>query len=143
MLQQITLVGNLGSDPELRFAPGNVAVCNFTLAVHKHRQTGEGERQEKTLWFRITTWGKQAELVNQYLTKGRMAMVVGEVDEARPYRSKSGDPAATLEVTAHTVQFLDRSQAEKGLFADRPIQLSMLADDDGYDLADMDIPLFA
>lgn len=143
MLQQITLVGNLGSDPELRFTPENVAVCNFPLAVHKHGQSGEGEQQAKTLWFRITTWGQQAELVNQYLTKGRLAMVVGEIAEVRPYYSKSGDPAAALEVTAHSVQFLDRRQAEKDLAAGQPVQLSMLMDDDSYDLADMDIPLFS
>jgi single-strand DNA-binding protein len=142
MLQQITLVGNLGGDPELRFTPENVAVCNFALAVNKHWLTGEGERQEKTLWFRITAWGKQAELVNQYLTKGRLAMVVGEIAEVRPYYSTSGEPAAALEVTAHTVQFLDRNQAEKGLSVGRPTQLSMLIDDEIRDLAEMDIPLF-
>ena len=135
MLQQITLVGNLGSDPQLRYTPQEVAVCNFPLAVHKQWQSENGAKGEKTLWFRITAWGKQAELVNRYLSKGRRAMVVGEIGEIRPYIRQSGDPAVAVEVTAHTVEFLDRAPVESEPEPMRPLQLRML------DEVEFDIPL--
>jgi single-strand DNA-binding protein len=143
MLQQITMVGNLGSDPQLRYTPNDVAVCTFPLAVHKQWQRSDGAKGEKTLWFRITTWGKQAEAVNQYLTKGRQALVVGEIAEVRPYETKKGDPAVAVEVTAHIVQFLDHAPELSPANSGQPTQLRMLDDADYGELAELDLPLFA
>lgn len=106
MYQQIILIGNLGNDPEMRYTPAGTAVCAFRLAVNKRWTTPEGEKREKTVWFRVTTWKKQAEFVNQYLTKGRLVMVIGEVEEASAFVNKAGEPAASLEVTAHEVKAL-------------------------------------
>ena len=106
MYQLITLVGNLGTDPELRYTPSGVPVANFRLAVNKRWTGNDGQRQEKTTWFRVTTWRKQAEVCAQHLAKGRQVMIVGEVDEARPWTDNEGNQRASLEVTAQNVTFL-------------------------------------
>lgn len=106
MYQQITLVGNLGNDPEMRYTPTGVPVAHFSLAVSKSWTTQEGQRQDKTMWFRVTTWRKQAETVSQYLTKGSKVLVVGELEEARAYTDRDGNLRTALEVTAQTVRFL-------------------------------------
>lgn len=102
--QQIIIVGNLGRDPELKYLPSGVPVCNFTVAVSERRGTGE-DRTEKTTWFRVAAWRQQAEIVSQYLTKGRQVMIVGRID-ARAYTDNSGQPQASLELTADRVVFL-------------------------------------
>ena len=106
MYQQLILIGNLGSDPELRHTASGTPICSFRLAVNKQWTTQEGEKREKTTWFRVSTWQKQAEVVNQYLAKGRQVMVIGEIEEASIYINKAGDPAASLEVTARLIKFL-------------------------------------
>lgn len=106
MYQQITLVGNLGNDPEMRYTPSGVPVASFRLAVNKSWTTQDGQRQDKTTWFRITTWRKTAEIVSNYLTKGRQVLVIGEVDEPRPYTDREGTMRASLGVTAQIVKFL-------------------------------------
>lgn len=106
MYQQITLVGNLGSDPDMRYTPSGVPVASFSLAVNKSWTGQDGQRQDKTTWFRITTWNKQAEIVSQYLSKGRRVMVVGEMEEARAYTDREGNMRASLEVRANIVKFL-------------------------------------
>lgn len=106
LYQQLTLIGHLGNDPELRHTPSGVPVASFSLAVNRTWTNPEGERQDKTTWFRVTTWRKQAELVNQYLQKGSKVLVVGEIEEARPYTDRDGNQRASLEVNAHNVRFL-------------------------------------
>lgn len=106
MFNQIILVGNLGSDPEMRYTPNGVPVTNFSLAVNKSWTTQDGQKQDKTTWYRVTTWRKQAELASQYLTKGRQVLVVGELDEARMFTGRDGQVHVSLEVTAQTVRFL-------------------------------------
>lgn len=106
MYQQITLVGNLGNDPEMRYTPGGVPVASFSLAVNKSWTTQDGQRQDKTTWFRITTWRKQAEIASQYLTKGRQVLVIGEVEEARAFVDRDGNNRASLEVTAQIIKFM-------------------------------------
>ena len=106
MYQQITLVGNLGNDPEMRYTPSGVPVTSFSLAVNKSWTGQDGQKQDKTTWFRVTTWRKQAEIVSQYLTKGRQVLVIGEIEDARPWTDKDGNQRASLEVTAQTVRFI-------------------------------------
>ena len=106
MYQQIMLIGNLGNDPEMRYTPSGVPVASFSLAVNRTWTGQDGQRQDKTTWFRVTTWRKQAEIVSQYLTKGSKVMVIGEIEEARPYTDRDGNQRASLEVTAQTVKFL-------------------------------------
>lgn len=112
MYQQITLIGNLGSDPELRYTPTGTPVCSFRMAVKKEWQSADGEAREKVTWFRVTAWQKLAEVASQYLAKGRQVLVVGEMEEAQAYISKSGELAATNAVTAQTIRFLDSPETE-------------------------------
>jgi single-strand DNA-binding protein len=107
MYQQVTLVGNLGSDPEMRYTPSGVPVASFRMAVNKSWTGDDGQRQDKTTWFRVTAWRKLAETVSQYLTKGAKVLVVGEIEDARPYTDREGNLRATLEVTAQVVRFLN------------------------------------
>lgn len=111
MYQQVTLVGHLGRDPEMRYTPTGTPVTNFTMAVSRSWVSQDGERQEKTIWFRVTAWRKLAETASEYLVKGSKVLVVGEMEEANAYIDKEGQARASLEVTANTIRFLSsRSQ---------------------------------
>jgi single-strand DNA-binding protein len=106
MYQQIMLVGNLGSDPEMRYTPSGVPITTFRLAVNKSWVGQDGQRQDKTLWFRVTAWRKLAETASQYLSKGRQVLIIGEIEEAHAYTDRDGNLRAGLEVTAQTIKFL-------------------------------------
>lgn len=105
MYASTTIVGNLGADAEMRYTPSGTAVSNFRVAVNERWNDRDGQPQEKTTWFRVAVWGKQAEAINQYLVKGRLVLVEGTV-EARAYTAKDGTPRAALELRARDVRFL-------------------------------------
>lgn len=115
----IILVGNLGRDPEMRYTPSGQPVTNFSVAVNDNYVNNNGERIERTIWFRVSTWGKNAENCNQYLKKGRKVLVEGRmvVDPAtggpRIWTKQDGTSAASYEVSANTVRFLT-SRGEAG-----------------------------
>ena len=106
MFQQIQLIGNLGSDVEMRYTPSGVPVSSFSLAVNRSWTGADGQKQSKTTWFRISAWQKLAETCSQYLTKGQQVFIIGEMEEARAYTDKDGNARASLEVRANTVRFL-------------------------------------
>ncbi len=141
MYQQITLIGNLGNDPEMRYTPTGVPVANFSMAVSRSWTNQEGQRQEKTMWFRVTAWRKLAETVSQYLTKGRTVLVVGELEDARAYTDRDGNLRAALEVTAQTVRFIggrgDGGSHESGGFQNAPPATS---GGDSHAVSDEEIP---
>lgn len=118
----IILTGNLGKDPEMRYTPSGQAVTNFSMAVNESYLNNNGERVQKTIWFRITTWGKQAEICNQYLKKGRMVLVEGRLNAdpntggPRIWQGQNG-PAASYEVTASTVRFIGGRGEDGGIDA--------------------------
>ena len=135
--QQIMLIGHLGNDPELRTTPGGVQVASFSLAVNRTWTNHEGVRQDKTTWFRITTWRKQAEIVHQYLNKRSKVMVVGEVEESRPYTDRDGNQRASLEVTGHVIKFLSgKGEGDSGEAGDQ----GRGPQGAGRELRDEDIP---
>lgn len=111
MFQTIIIAGNLGRDPEMRFTPSGAQVTNFSVAVSDNYTNSNGERVERTVWFRVTTWGKQAEVCNQYLKKGRKVLVEGRLvaDQSggpRVYTKQDGTAASSFEISASTVRFL-------------------------------------
>nr|AGC72350.1 single-stranded DNA-binding protein [uncultured bacterium A1Q1_fos_2004] len=110
--QQITILGNLGNEPEMRYTPSGTPVTSFNVAVSRQWSTADGDRKEKTTWFRISAWGNQAQPCADYLAKGSRVLVVGEVEEARVYTDRDGNARASLEVKAQTVQFLDSRKDE-------------------------------
>jgi single-strand DNA-binding protein len=105
MFSKTIVVGYLGRDPELRFTPSGQQVCSFSVATSRSWTDQGGQPQEKTTWFRVTAWGKLAELCQQYLTKGRLVLVEGEVD-ASAWTAQTGEPRASLELNARNVRFL-------------------------------------
>jgi single-strand DNA-binding protein len=112
--QQMTLVGNLGNDPEMRYTPSGVPVTSFSLAVNRTWTNQEGQKQEKTIWFKVTAWRKLAETVSQYATKGQQVLVVGELEEPRTFTDRDGNMRVSLDVTAQTVRFLGRRDGAAG-----------------------------
>lgn len=123
MYQKITIVGNLGRDPEMRFTPGGQAVTNFSVATNRSYNDSAGERVDETVWFRVAAWGRLAETCNQYLRKGRKVLVEGrltadpETGGPKIWETQDGDPRASFEINAATVQFLSsptEGQTENG-----------------------------
>mgnify|MGYP000284642580 CR=1 FL=1 len=106
MYSKTVLVGNVGSDPEMKYTPSGLPVTTFSLAVNKKWKNGDGQQQEKTTWWRVSVWRQQAEIVSQYVTKGMKVLVEGEDIEARAFTDKQGNQRASLEITAHAVRFL-------------------------------------
>ena len=84
---------NLGRDPEMRYTPSGVAVTNFSVATSRSWTGQDGQRQEKTVWFRVAAWRGLAETCNQYLTKGQRVLVVGEVEEPNTWTDQRGEYA--------------------------------------------------
>lgn len=128
--EQIVLVGNLGGESEMRYTQSGQAVTNFSVAVNKKWTGNDGQSHEQVKWFRVATWGKLAEVCNQYLSKGRQVLVEGEltVDPQtggpRIWQDQNGNARASLEITASRVVFLggnggsNGSEATQGLAED-------------------------
>ena len=106
-LSKVILVGNLGSDPEMRYTPSGKAVTSFRMATNRRYTTTAGESKEETDWFRVSVWGKQAEQCNQFLAKGRQVYVEGRL-HARNWEGQDKQMRTSLEVTADRVLFLGR-----------------------------------
>ena len=107
MYQQLMLIGNLGSDPEMRYTASGVPVTNFRLAVNRRWTNTEGQAQEKTTWFNVSLWRRQAEIASQYLAKGHRVLIIGEVDSARPWTDRDGNLRATIEVTGNELKLME------------------------------------
>ncbi|MBE7550194.1 MAG: single-stranded DNA-binding protein [Anaerolineales bacterium] len=115
MYQKLTIVGNLGSDPEMRYTPSGQAVTNFRVATNRKWVGNDGQPQEETTWFRVTVWGKQAETCNQYLSKGRQVLVEGRLKpEINIWTGQDGKPHGSYEVTAYEIKFLGGRGGESG-----------------------------
>jgi len=119
MYQKITIVGNLGRDPEMRYTPSGQAVTNINVATNRQYTTNSGERVKETTWFRVSVWGKQAEAVNQYLRTGSKVLVEGRLNQdkatggPRVWTGQDGNPRASFEITAQTVRFLSSRQEDE------------------------------
>lgn len=103
MLNRIILIGRLTRDPDLRYTTNGIAVCNFTLAVDRKFKNAQGEKE--TDFFDIQAWRKLGELCANYLTKGKLAAVDGEV-HIRTYDGQDGQKRRAIEVQADNVRFL-------------------------------------
>jgi len=104
-LNQVTLMGNLTRDPELRQTPNGQNVCSFSLALNRSYKDASGEWQEATDYIDIVAWGPLAERVSQYLTKGRRCLVQGRL-QSRSWEQE-GQKRSKVEVLANDVTFLD------------------------------------
>lgn len=102
---KVIIVGNLTKDPELQYLPSGQPVCKFSIACNE-RYTKDGQKVEKVYFFDVTAWAKTAELVSQYLKKGRSALVEGKLVQDRWDDQASGQKRSKVYVVAERVQFL-------------------------------------
>src|SRR5713101_7074738 len=99
---RVTLLGNMGGDPETRFTQKGTQLVQFSVAVNQVRRGPDGERQENTEWFRVKVANRQAEFV-QRLSKGTKVLVIGRLDISH-YQSREGEPRTGFDVWADDVQ---------------------------------------
>jgi single-strand DNA-binding protein len=104
--QNTIVVGHLGRDPEMRYLPSGNPVTSFNIATTRKWTNAEGQPQEKTTWFRVSVFGKQAEPCNQYLAKGSLVLVEGDIDVSTWNDKTTNEPRAKLELRARSVKFL-------------------------------------
>ncbi|HEY7913665.1 MAG TPA: single-stranded DNA-binding protein [Blastocatellia bacterium] len=102
---KIIIVGYLGRDPELRYTTSGTPVCDFSVATTERRKDKSGDMQEITTWFRVSLFGRQAEIASQYLTKGRQVYIEGQLSQ-RDWTDKEGATRTSLEVRGSDIQFL-------------------------------------
>ena len=136
--KKITLVGNLGRDPELRYTPQGTPVCSFSMATNERRKDKSGELQDLVTWFKVTLWGRQAETASQYLTKGRPVYIEGRL-RVEEWTDRDGKPRHTLEVTATDMQFIGGGRSEEQPM-ERAAAAAGGAPSEHPDVSDDDIP---
>ena len=105
-LNRVELIGYLGKDPESRYTPTGKQVTTFRVAVSRRWHNAEGEQLERTEWFNIETWGRQAEAAQEYLRKGRLVYVEGRLQTDR--YEQEGETRYFTKVVARSFQNLDR-----------------------------------
>ncbi len=104
-VNKVIVVGNLGRDAEIRYTPGGAAVSTLSLATTDIWNDKAGQRQEKTEWHRVVVWGKQAETLKEYLTKGRQIYVEGRL-QTRQWDDKDGNKRYTTEIRSDRIVLL-------------------------------------
>ena len=104
-LNKVMLIGNLTRDPDLKYTPGNQAVCEIGLAVNRKYRTKEGEEREETTFVDCEAWGKQAEVLKQYMSKGRPLFVEGRL-KLDTWEDKDGGKRSKMRVVIENFQFL-------------------------------------
>jgi single-strand DNA-binding protein len=110
---KVIVVGNLGRDPELRYTPQGVAVCNFSVATNEKKKDKSGEAQDVTTWFRVTLWRQQAENAAKYLAKGDSVYIMGRLG-VEEWQDRDGNNRWTLEVQATDMQFINTKRPDEG-----------------------------
>ena len=129
-LNKALIVGNLTRDPEMRYTPKGTPVTNFSVATNRKWTNADGTPGEETIWFRVSTWGRTAEVCNEYLSKGQQVFVEGrlrpdpETGGPRIWTGNDGIARASFEITAFTVKFLgrrgERVEVEPGVTLEEP-----------------------
>ena len=119
MFCKLIFVGNLGDEPVMRYVPDGTPVTNFSVAVNRRWNNSDGSQGEEVIWMRCTAWRKTAEVVNQYLAKGRQVLVEGRLrpDEngnPRVFTRNDGSAGSSYEVTVETIKFLGSPPSSNG-----------------------------
>lgn len=110
MFAQTIIVGRVGKDTETRFTGGGAAVANFSVAVSRKFKNREGEAKEETTWYAVVAWQKLAEIVQQYVHKGDLVLISGEM-QRREWESKDGSKREAWELRAGTLKMLSGKRA--------------------------------
>ena len=113
-VNKVILIGNLGKDPEVRYAPSGSAICNVTLATSRQwKDKTSGEKQEETEWHRVVFYDRLAEIAGEYLKKGRPVYVEGRL-KTRKWTDKEGVEKYTTEIVASEMQLLGSREGAGG-----------------------------
>jgi single-strand DNA-binding protein len=147
-VNKVILVGNLGRDAELRYTPGGAAVATLNLATTEVFKDREGQKKEDTQWHRVILWGKTAETLQDYLTKGKQIYVEGKL-QTRKWKDKEGNDKYTTEVRGDRVVLLSgggrsegssRGEGGSGRTTTAPDEFSHAEAGGSVELTDDDIP---
>ena len=106
-VNKMIIIGNLGSEPEMRFTPNGNPVTSFSVATNWRYTTSQGERKEETQWFTVVTWNRLAEQCNQFLNKGRLVYAEGRL-RTHSWDGQDGQRHFRNEIIANKVTFLDK-----------------------------------
>ncbi len=109
-LNKVTIIGNVGNEPEMRFTPNGKPVTSFSVATNWVYTTPEGERRQETEWFNVVAWNRLAEQCNQFLAKGKLVYAEGRI-HTRNWEGQDGQSHSKMEVIANRVIFLDKKPA--------------------------------
>jgi len=113
-VNKVILIGNLGRDPEVRYAPSGSAICNVTLATSRQwKDKASGDKQEETEWHRVVFYDRLAEIAGEYLKKGRPVYVEGRL-KTRKWTDKDGVEKYTTEIVADQMQLLGSREGMGG-----------------------------
>jgi single-strand DNA-binding protein len=126
-LNKVMLIGNLTRDPELRHTPKGTAVSEISMAINRVWNNDQGQKQEETTFVEVTLWGRQAELAQQYLVKGRPVYIEGRLQLDSWDDKETGKKRSKLRVIGENMQFLSSGSgggAGGGNFSERPQQSS-------------------
>jgi single-strand DNA-binding protein len=113
-LNKVMLIGNLTRDPELRYTPSGKAVTDVSIAINRVWVNDQGQKQEDTTFVDVTLWGRQAELAQQYLTKGRGIYVEGRLQMDTWDDKETGKKRSRLKVVGENMQFLPDGRGTVG-----------------------------
>ncbi len=106
-MNKVILIGNLGRDPELKMTPGGQALARFSVATTETWKNPQGEKQSKTEWHNIVVWGKQAEIAEKYLRKGKQVMIEGRI-QYREYTDQAGVKKTACDIRCDNFVMLGR-----------------------------------
>ena len=120
-VNKVILIGRLGVDPELKYTPSGRAYARFSLATNRAWKDQEGNKQEKTDWHKIVAWGKLAEIIGEWLKKGRRVYIEGRI-ETRSFEDKNGARRWITEVVADTMEMLGDKGADTSEEVESPPQ---------------------
>lgn len=123
MAGKLTLLGRLGSDPEMRYTPSGKEVTNISLATDRTWLNSDGERQKETTWWRVTFWGKSAATINKFFAKGDMIFIEGRLAPTiKVFETRDGGHGAAYEVTAENWEFVGKTSGNGSGSSEVPAQ---------------------
>lgn len=105
MLNKASIIGNLGSDPDMRYTQSDTAVCNISVATTERWKNKDGERVEETEWHRVVAFGKLAEIMGEYLRKGSQVYIEGKI-KTEKYTDKEGIERYSTKIYANEMKML-------------------------------------
>lgn len=105
MINTVTIIGNLGRDPEIRYSPKGTPICNMSIAVSEAYKDGDGNKLKRTHWFRAVAFGRTAEVASEYLEKGSKVGIRGML-QYREWEDTEGNKRSTVEIRVRELELL-------------------------------------